>query len=105
MCLALGYPHPDYLLTVLTGEQYTDWIDYSQREPFGFPIEDLRVAMQMAVTANAAGAELTAADFQMADRLREDPENEDEVSPDKLIQILEKLMPPKPKMPPPPPQE
>lgn len=104
MCLALGWPHPDYLLELLNADQLADWIDYSSREPFGFPIEDLRGAMQMAITANAAGAELETADFQLADRFRNGPDNEDGTpSADALMQMIEKLMPPsKPPIPQPP---
>jgi hypothetical protein len=41
LCLALGYQHPDVLLSQLTSRQITEWIAYSQLEPFGERNRDL----------------------------------------------------------------
>ena len=32
--MALGYPHPDYLLPLLTSEQLSEWQAYALLEPF-----------------------------------------------------------------------
>jgi len=53
--LALGYPHPDYLLPYLTAEQLTEWEAYSIIEPFGQPHEDDMLVGQTAGLANAVG--------------------------------------------------
>lgn len=92
----MGWPHPDYLTAFLTGEQLAGWIDYSGREPFGFPIEDVRAASLMAMVANAAGPKepFEAAQFLMGPSLV-DPVNEDgSQSDDALTLKLLQLMPP-----------
>ena len=35
MTLALGFPHPDYLLPLLSSSQFADWYAYYALEPFG----------------------------------------------------------------------
>lgn len=95
LCLALGWPHPDYLLELLTGEQLGDWADYYSREPWGFPVEDMRSSMAMAVAANVGGSKMAPADFSMATA----PEDElDEGSA--LMLQLHWMMPTRPAPPP-----
>lgn len=38
LALALGIPHPDYLLGVLTARQFVGWMAYHSLEPFS-PVE------------------------------------------------------------------
>lgn len=52
MTLALGYPHPDYLLPLLSGSQLQDWMDYAAREPFGSARADQRAGVLAALIAN-----------------------------------------------------
>lgn len=92
----MSWPHPDYLTAFLTTEQLAGWIDYASREPFGFPIEDARAAVQAAVTANAAGPEepYTADQFLMGPGFA-DPPNEDGLpSEDALALKIAQLLPP-----------
>jgi hypothetical protein len=49
MCLALGFPHPDYLKPLLSSRQLTDWHAYSELEPWG-PLRDDERAGQVCAT-------------------------------------------------------
>ena len=84
----LGWPHPDYLLECITGEQLAGWIDYTEREPFGFPIDDIRGAMTMMTIVNSQGGKTTIEDFKLAEKL-ENPPNEDGSDTD--LDVIEKL--------------
>ena len=53
LCLALGWPHPDCLLDALTPEQFAEWADYYNLEPWGFEVEDLRVGILASTIARA----------------------------------------------------
>lgn len=88
----LGWPHPDYLLECLTGEQLVGWYDYAEREPFGFPIDDTRGAMIMMTTANSAGAKTNTEDFTLGDKLR-DASNDGLFSEGELIEKIRSLFP------------
>lgn len=55
LCLALGWPHPDYLGEVLSLEQVYEWMEFYSREPWGFDVEDQRSALQAMVVARSAG--------------------------------------------------
>lgn len=44
LCLALGYSHPDELLSRLTLAQYQEWVAFYELEPFG----DLRADQRQA---------------------------------------------------------
>lgn len=90
----LRWPHPDYLLEFLTGDQLMGWYDYAEREPFGFPIEDTRAAMTMTTIANAAGAKASTEDFTLADKLR-DESNDGLNSEAEMIKKLRALIPAK----------
>lgn len=92
----LGWPHPDYLLECLTGEQLSGWIDYSAREPFGFPIDDTRGAMTMMTIANSAGGKTNLEDFALADKLRDASNEDSELGDAKLLEKLRALFPPAP---------
>jgi hypothetical protein len=64
------------------------WADYHQREPWGFPIADLRAAMAMHVTAAVAGAkEVKVDDFMLGDQLRMAAMTDDE----KQMEMLKKV--------------
>lgn len=52
MCLALGIPHPDYLLGLLTARQLADWEAYYGVEPFGDERADLRAGIVACTIAN-----------------------------------------------------
>lgn len=94
----MGWPHPDYLTAFLTGEQLSGWIDYSTREPFGFPIDDMRAALQAATTANAAGPDTpySHTDFMLGPVLLDPPNEDGTPSEEHLTMKLQQLMPPKP---------
>lgn len=53
LCLHLGCPHPDYLLELLTGEQFDEWLAFAAIEPFGDLRQDLRTAAQSATILGA----------------------------------------------------
>lgn len=44
MCLALGYPHPDVLLSCITAKQLVEWEAFDRLEPIGGFREDYRFA-------------------------------------------------------------
>ncbi len=52
MCLAMGIPHPDYLLPMLTATQMHDWEIYSIAEPFGQPRSDYMAGVIAAANGN-----------------------------------------------------
>lgn len=52
LCLALGYPHPDYLLRMLTSRQITEWLAYYDLEPWGETRADLRAGIVASTLAN-----------------------------------------------------
>lgn len=85
-------------MSFLTGEQLSGWIDYSTREPFGFPIDDLHAAQLLAMVANAAGPAkpFEAADLLVGPRLVDPPNEDGTPSVDALTLKLKQLMPPKP---------
>ncbi len=55
MCLALGLPHPDYLLASITSRQLAEWLVFLQIEPIGETRDDFRAGMICATVANYAG--------------------------------------------------
>jgi len=48
----LGIPHPDYLLACLTSRQVSEWIAFSELEPFGEQIDWLRTGVLASLIAN-----------------------------------------------------
>jgi hypothetical protein len=54
LCKELGYPHPDYLLEQLTGEQLAEWRAYDQLEPIGVDRIEYGFAMLASVIMNIA---------------------------------------------------
>ena len=52
LCLAVGYPHPDYLREVLTGKQLNDWYAYASLEPLGDEWADARNAVLCSLVHN-----------------------------------------------------
>ena len=53
IALALGFPHPDYLLETLTWKQLLDWLIYYELEPFGEERADYRIGQLTAAVHNA----------------------------------------------------
>lgn len=54
--MALGYPHPDHLLTVLTPAQVAEWQAYNSLEPIGAYRRDYMEAQILAMIQNIAQA-------------------------------------------------
>ena len=54
--MALGYPHPDYLLTQITSAQLSEWIAYSILEPFGPVRDDERIGIVCSAVGNCGMA-------------------------------------------------
>lgn len=52
LCLALGAPHPDFLLKLLTASQWQDWLDYASVFPVGPERDDWRAAYTAAGIAS-----------------------------------------------------
>jgi len=52
----LGYPHPDYLLNLLTEEQFREWMAFYNEEPFGFWERDIQFAFTRKFMADVSGA-------------------------------------------------
>lgn len=77
LCVALGWPHPDFLIEALTTEQLLDWAEFNRREPIGFPIEDQRAAMTMYTFARVMGAKEVTLDMFSLDPLKEERQSED----------------------------
>ena len=55
MCIAGGWPHPDYLRTLLTCKQVADWQAYEKIEPFGSRHTELLNGINTAATVNSNG--------------------------------------------------
>lgn len=58
MSLALGFPHPDYLLPLLTAHQFNDWKMYYQQEPWGVIEEDLQHSKTREVIFASSGSKM-----------------------------------------------
>lgn len=72
--------HPDHLLDALSPEQLSEWADYFNEEPFGFPAEDLRAGILAATVARCAGASgAQARDFMLR------PPDEEPADPLELV--------------------
>lgn len=67
LCLAIGCPHPKYLLRHLTSWDIAEWQAYSRMHPFGQDVTDRLLATQLAQFYNAnkraAASDLEADDF------------------------------------------
>lgn len=85
-------------MEVLTAQQLSEWMDYYGREPWGFPIEDTRAAMQMDVAAKVAGSkETSVATFSLAQQLQDGPPKADGTPSDNaLLRKLAQFLPPPP---------
>lgn len=60
---------------MLTARQFLGWFRYFSLEPWGFPVEDARYAIQQAVICRVAGSkEVTPQDFSMEQKPPEDPD-------------------------------
>lgn len=55
--------HPDILLESLTNEQWQGWIDFYNRRPWGFSIENLRAALNAQASANSFGGRVRLTTF------------------------------------------
>lgn len=70
LCLALGWPHPDFLGEYLSLEQVLDWMEFYGREPWGFEADDYRAAMQAFTVARSAGSKTARIeDFRLGPKL------------------------------------
>lgn len=52
LSLALGCPHPDFLLAQISSRQLAEWMAYYQVEPWGTPEARLGAAMLASTVAN-----------------------------------------------------
>lgn len=62
LCLALGYAHPDHLLSQLTSPQLTDWLAYMSIYPIGERRADIRQGYSTALLCRAWGADVQTSD-------------------------------------------
>lgn len=70
LCLALGWPHPDFLGEYLSLEQVHDWMEFYGREPWGFEADDYLAAMQAFTVARSAGSKTARIeDFRLGPKL------------------------------------
>ena len=54
MCEHLGFPHPDYLLPLLTAEQFADWLEYEGiTGPLGHARDDIHYGQIASVSYNS----------------------------------------------------
>lgn len=67
LSLALGWPHPDFLMEVLSHEQYLGWLRYYGCEPFGFEVDDVRHGRGCAAVFQAQGVKAEARDFMLGE--------------------------------------
>jgi hypothetical protein len=58
LALALGYRHPDALLSEITSRQLAEWGAYFDLHPWGGEADDLRAGVVAATVANFAGREM-----------------------------------------------
>ncbi len=91
MCLLVGCPHPDYLLTQLTSRQVSEWVEYFNLEPFGEDRADWRIAQLCALFANAnRDREKTRAfevrDFMLREQAEAGPKREQ--TPEEMMAVL-----------------
>jgi hypothetical protein len=67
LALALGFPHPDYLLPMLNSRQITEWQAYWEMEPFGEIAAEFRSGQIAAMIVNThlrkGSQPMKAADF------------------------------------------
>lgn len=69
----MGYPHPDFLLPLLSARQLREWQWYNQVEPFGQPEHDLQAAFTRKTVADSGmvqkkdGSEFTLREMSMND--------------------------------------
>jgi hypothetical protein len=68
----LGIPHPDYLLACLTSRQISEWIAFSELEPFGEQIDWLRTGVLASLIANV-NRQKGAKPFKPTDFMPEEP--------------------------------
>ena len=90
-------------MAFLTAEQLDGWMDYAGREPFGFPMDDLRIASLLSMIGNTTGPKppLETSQFLMGPNLVDPPNEDGTPSENALIRKLKQmLLPPKPKPPP-----
>lgn len=72
LALELGQPRPALLLEQMTSSEFESWMAYSEVEPFGGAINDLRHGQQMALACNinrdtkSHPAPFTASEFMVA---------------------------------------
>lgn len=52
LALALGYPHPDYLMDQITSRQFVDWMAFERLDPIGGQRGDIQAGVIASVIAN-----------------------------------------------------
>lgn len=63
----MGYPHPDYLLSILTSEQLSEWMAFYNLEPFGFEMERNKFGMLTSTVANVFASKKSGDSFTVND--------------------------------------
>lgn len=90
----MGYPHPDYLLPLLSQNQFNEWIAYYSLEPFGYYENDLQNAVTRNVIAQSSGlkkkhgGKLSLSDFSLEDGREKGRKKSKGQSVDEMKQIL-----------------
>ena len=92
--MALGYPHPDYLLRVLNSRQISEWQAWFAIEPFGQYPEYLRAGIIAATIANVhkgkKGRSLKAEDFIPKEPEIREPKRQSMAEIKKVLQQIAK---------------
>lgn len=90
LCEHLGYPHPDYLLRLLTARQLLDWIEYGRRVGrFGVDRDDLLWGLLTWTVGNAWGG----GNGKIEDCMPYYEAEEEDLTPEQLEAKLAALLP------------
>lgn len=89
LSLALGCPHPDFLSLLLTERQVREWAEFYALEPWGFGVDDARMAAVMTAIATGFGARNVQPErFTLAHALEEARAEEGEASTEQLAGLF-----------------
>lgn len=97
LALALGFPHPRFLVRVLSSQDITDWMAFAACEPFGGVREDERIGTLTSLVYNGfmrGKGELPARWYQFFPNaeMPEVPVGAAEVDPDKASDNLVNML-------------